>query len=97
MMQLGLFDICRRKHGGNAQSEGANMSVSSSKHVQRSQILGEIQARGGATCDELEQALALSHQTCSARCSELLKEGAVKRIGVRMTRSGRNAAILGAL
>jgi hypothetical protein len=54
----------------------------------------------GKTCDELEWLLDLSHQTCSARCSELLKEErAFRKIAGdtyerRKTRTGRTAAVL---
>ena len=62
----------------------------------RLRILGEIQVRGsfGATCDELEQAFGMSHQTVSARCRELNMTGKTKDSGQRRpTRSGRKAIV----
>lgn len=55
----------------------------------------------GVTCDEAEVALNLSHQTCSARCTELKRQGKVsaqeQMDGTKIrrpTRSGRNADVL---
>jgi hypothetical protein len=94
MKQLGIFDICRNNHNGNAQSLEASASVQSFKAEQRMRVFSAIRNCGGATCDELERHLGLSHQACSARCSELLSDGSVYRNGTRRTRSGRSAAIL---
>lgn len=48
----------------------------------------------GATCDEVEQALELSHQTASARLRELVLKGRAEDSGQRRTtRSGRKAAV----
>ena len=52
------------------------------------------QGRNGATCDEVEVALDMRHQTCSARCRELvLKGGIIKTVSVRPTRSGCKAHV----
>jgi predicted transcriptional regulator len=77
----------------------------------RSKILDFLLSRGltGATCEEVEDALGLSHQTASARISELSKHpvhgGRIVRqytrdntTGVtrwvkRKTRSGRSAYV----
>lgn len=51
-------------------------------------------ARIGATCDELELTLALSHQTCSARVREMARRGMIKDSGrTRPTRTGRQAIV----
>ena len=48
----------------------------------------------GATCDEVEQALNLSHQTAGPRIRELVQLGLVKDSGQRRpTRSGRGAIV----
>lgn len=47
----------------------------------------------GATCDEVEVALGMSHQTASARINELYRMCAIDPSGLRKTRSGRNATI----
>jgi hypothetical protein len=93
MTQLGLFDVCRNNHKGNAQSLDASESVQNFKAEQRTRVLRAIRDCGGMTCDELERHLGLSHQSCSARCSELLADGSVYRDGKRKTRSGCNAAV----
>lgn len=61
----------------------------------RRMVLTRIQESGtkGMTCDALEVALNLSHQTCSARVNELEGIGYIKWEGKRPTRSGRNARI----
>lgn len=96
MKQLSLFDICANNHGGNAESKDAHASLSGVSTQLRDQVFSFIQSCGsrGATCDEIEISLGLSHQTASARCSEL-KERKLVRIGEkRKTRSGRSAAAL---
>ena len=60
----------------------------------RGRVLVEIRVRGGATCDEVECALGLRHQTASARICELSEEGRVADSGERrLTRSGRKAVV----
>lgn len=62
----------------------------------RHRVLAEIQIRGsfGATCDELEQAFGMSHQTVSARCRELNMTGKTRDSGNRRpTRTGRKAIV----
>lgn len=51
------------------------------------------QRSDGATCDEVEVALNMRHQSCSARITELRKSDAIKSIGKRPTRTGSNAAV----
>lgn len=47
-----------------------------------------------STCDEVEQATGLSHQTCSARVNGLLAKGRIRPSGQkRTTRSGRRAVV----
>lgn len=91
-----LFDITHNRHRGNAESQSANLRVASSKEKMRAQVLEAIQRSGarGMTCDELETLLGLTHQTCSARCSELKKDGMVQKLGTRPTRTGSPAAVL---
>lgn len=48
----------------------------------------------GRTCDEVEYALAMRHQTASARIRELVLAGRLIDSGERrLTRSGRRAAV----
>jgi predicted ArsR family transcriptional regulator len=46
-----------------------------------------------STCDELEQLLGLTHQTCSARVNALMSRGLIETRSHRMTRSGRSARV----
>ena len=87
---------------GNQSSEEAAASVKESATTLRNRIFQYIAASpDGKTCDEIEVELYLSHQTASARCTELKREGRVapwlnedgKKIR-RKTRSGRNADVL---
>jgi hypothetical protein len=95
------LDICENNHGGNPESAAANERTQ--KDRDRKRVLWAIVNAGarGATCDELEHTLALKHQTCSARCSELLRDGLVSRASKsdgshvkRRTATGSWAAVL---
>lgn len=94
MKQSTLFDICEGNHGGNVNSKQARQRTNAA--ADRRRILAAIQAAGheGKTCDELEAQLGLSHQSCSARCSELKRSGAVRERGYRLTRTGSKAGVL---
>lgn len=97
MNQIGLFDICRNYHGGNPESEAANVIAHKSSAQIRSKILEYVRACGldGATCDQIEIALELSHQTASARCADLKRlKMIVDSGGRRETRTGSKAAVL---
>jgi hypothetical protein len=62
----------------------------------RAKIFALIDVRGehGATCDEIEVALNLRHQTASARVRELALEALIFDTGRRRsTRSGRGARV----
>jgi hypothetical protein len=49
----------------------------------------------GLTSDEMEQRLQIPHQTCSARVSELAKEGRIKDSGKRrLTRQTKSPAVV---
>lgn len=74
-------------------SVAAAESVRSSAAQLRERVLEHIRAAGsaGATCDEVEAALQLRHQTASARVNELMKAGQIYEGGKRATRSGRQA------
>ena len=90
-----LFDICANRHKGNEQSVTANKNVD--KHSQRWMILGIFDGANldgrGLTCEEIEILTDRSHQSCSARISELKRDGLIRKIGTRPTRSGCQAAV----
>jgi len=81
---------------GSDTSEAAAVSVDESTPYLRGRVLDYISARGveGATCDEVEGALDMRHQTASPRVNELAGRGAIVDSGRRRkTRSGRNAVV----
>lgn len=86
-------DICRNYHGGNPESEIANTRTRKAHDIDR--ILAYLRAHADATCDEVEVALGMSHQTASARLAEMKRAGQVQLTGVkRRTRTGSPAAVV---
>lgn len=89
-------DITRNYHGGNPESEAAFESApAEERRRQRARVLAHIRSRGlaGATSDETEVALGLTHQACSARFTEAKRDGQIVKTGRRATRSGRMAGV----
>ena len=86
---LELWDITARYHGGNPQSVAAN-AVTDKLH-DRNRIMQFLATVEDATCDEVELALNMSHQTASARFSELKLQGLIMPTTTRATRSGAMA------
>lgn len=80
---------------GSDTSKAAAESVRGVAERDATLILAYIKRVRGATCDEVEVALNLSHQTTSARCADLKnKLGLIVDSGERRrTRSGRKAAV----
>ena len=81
--------------GSDTSKEAAQ---SMSPHVGRiaKQVFNYIVKQGirGSTCDEVELALGLRHQTASARIRELVQRGMVVDRGYRrVTRSNRKAVV----
>lgn len=93
-------DICQANHGGNPESIAAHAKTKKSRDRWAVTEALYLAASRGATCDELEVATGISHQTCSARCSELLAIQWIYRKPLRnsyerrKTRTGRYAAVL---
>jgi hypothetical protein len=90
------LDPTRNYHRGDLQSEEAFASLSgATREVQRQRIWSCIDSRGatGATCDEVEISTGLSHQTASARFTELhYRDLSIRRTGgTRPTRNDRKA------
>ena len=60
----------------------------------RKQIYAYIQEKGGATCDEIEVALRLRHQTASCFIRFMTQEGWLRATDQRkQTRAGRKAIV----
>lgn len=97
--QLGLYDL----YGGvpphersSGTSRAAAISVTETAGTLRSKVLAHVRSCGpaGATCDEVEEALGLRHQTASARMRELALKSMIVMAGERrVTRSGRYAEV----
>ena len=76
-------------------SKAAAESIAEAAPAIRKRIHERIaESLNGMTCDEVEAAMGLSHQTASARVHELRKLGMLLDVGEkRPTRSGRNATV----
>jgi hypothetical protein len=83
-------------HNGTDTSADAAESVANLTGELRIKIFDWLVTKGdlGATSDEAEVALGLSHQTCSPRILELRKANMVVDSGLRrLTRGGRKAKV----
>jgi predicted HTH transcriptional regulator len=89
------MDITANRHRGADTSVNAHQSTSSkirAKH--RMLILEKIREIGNATCNEIEKFLNLTHQTASARISELKRNERIVDTGQRrLTDSKRPARV----
>lgn len=88
-----LFDITANYHRGNSQSVQANKIAHKGKIGARDVILRELRIMPNLTCEEIEAVTGMSHQSCSARCADLKREGKIKIVGTRKTRSGSPASV----
>lgn len=89
-----MNDPTADRHGGNPESQAAGASIE--PEWIRRRVRRYVETRGyiGATCDEIEHALDLRHQTASARITELKRRGDLIDTGRRRpTTSGRAAAV----
>lgn len=81
---------------GSDTSEEAARSMTEASVALRERVLDIIRQNGsiGATCESVESRMRASHQTISARISELKASGAIVDSGKRgFTRSGRKACV----
>lgn len=81
---------------GSETSEEAAESMAPLAAEIRERVFKYIKDCGpwGSTCDMAEQALGLTHQTCSARFNELRNRKRIVDSGAtRLTRSGRKAVV----
>lgn len=84
------------RHGGADTSVAAHAGTpEGQREIVRERVLAHVQGLAvGATCDEVERALGLSHQTASARITELLARGVLFDSGMRRpTVTGRTARV----
>lgn len=81
---------------GSDTSETAARTMREPAAKVRERVLSFIAARGsrGATCDEVERELNMSHQCASPRIHELHTRGVIVNSGMRRrTRSNRPAVV----
>lgn len=75
-------------------SVAARDSMGGIKNNLRKKIYEFIEAKSGATCDEVENLLDLRHQTASCLIRFLTQDGFLRDSGERrLTRSGRKAIV----
>src|SRR4051794_1264922 len=88
-------DITRNYHKGDPYSAEAFESLTSQdKERDKIRIRGlmlNTDPKRGITCDEAEDILDMSHQTCSARFSDMKKDNELMKVSERETRTGRKA------
>lgn len=81
---------------GHPESQAAAKRMRPNVSAVERRVLAFIEGAGarGATCDEVEAAVQLRHQTCSARFTKMSKAGRIVQGGTRrVTRSGAYARV----
>ena len=78
-----LDDICRKRHGGNENSEAANEKAAPNKASQRAKVFAAIKTEGSLTCRELAERWGVGLNQISGRFSELKKQGKIYQSGRR--------------
>lgn len=80
-----LFDVCERKHGGNANSVEANRRSAGNRKEQRNAVFRAICEAGsnGLTCKELSAAWGVGMNRISGRFSELKLVELIRESGRR--------------
>jgi hypothetical protein len=90
-------DPCANRHQGNPESEQAHANTFHKKEADYARIIEFVRSEGwhGATNQEISFGTYLPYTTVSARCSELLAAGRLRRDGrKRNTTSGSPAAVM---
>jgi hypothetical protein len=94
-----MSDITRRYHRGHPRSTEAYEDTKVRKLRDQMRILRLLHEHpNGLICDEAEVLLNMSHQTCSARFSDMKAKGWIAPTGERrLTRSGSYADVMRAV
>lgn len=82
------YDICENNHRDALTSVLANPSHHA-KQRQQKRIYEALAHAKEASCERLEVVTGISHQSCSARISELLRDNRIKIVGRGTTISGK--------
>jgi hypothetical protein len=94
MSTVPLNDITANYHGGDEMSAAAfDETPAQSRLVDRNRIATSLRHDGPATCQQLEDRIGLSHESCSARISEMRTDRTVVTVGEARNRSGRKARV----
>lgn len=83
-------------NGTDTSRAAAARQTEARRSANRTRVLSELQVRGstGATCDELEQAFGMSHQTASALLKGMRDDGLIRFDAARRkTRTGSPARV----
>lgn len=95
-----LFDVCKNRHRGNAESEATFQSIKDRLTDSEQEVFDVIRKHPetGMTAEEIALYLNVGVNTISGRCSTLrhIKHKVVK-VGTRLTLSGHPAAVLKAV
>ena len=84
----------RARHNAPETSHEAAESIAPAASRLAKWVLENIEYSVGLTCFEVEEITDLSHQTASARITELRQKGLIKDSGQRrLTSSGRKAVV----
>src|SRR5207248_2457304 len=70
-------DITANYHRGNVHSEAAHRKARHGADKAKQAILAALACANEASCEQLETLTGLRHQTCSARISELKRDGEI--------------------
>lgn len=78
-------DVCRNRHGGNANSRAANARLAPVKTKQREEVFRAIILAGdaGLTCKELAAVWGVDMNKISGRFSELKADGRIVQVARR--------------
>ena len=93
-MTLELWDVCERKHRGNAESQAARKRCNTAE--QRERVFAAIREAGteGLTCHELAARWGVSPNKISGRFSELKRNGLVRKNGTRTNDAGAKCGVI---
>ncbi len=81
-------DICQNRHRNADTSVLANPS-NNAKQRQQKRIYESLAHAKEASCERLEISTGISHQSCSARISEMLRDGKIRVVGHGTTITGK--------
>jgi hypothetical protein len=89
-------DVCKDYHGGAETSVQAFRDTPrAARQSQRDRVLAFIRGAGMAQCEDVEEALGLSHQSASARIADLLRDGRLVDTGMKgTTKAGKSARLV---